>query len=154
VHGRDHGVDTPKGLSQIQLVFPWIPSKALHKLQVSITQEVQSHAHTDLAELQQATKKRDTLEIICEQAKFETQEERECMNGLEQKVAGTYEKIPNTTQRDVLTVVEKIDQIAQEIDQYQKEIENLQEHLTPTTPPEVREQRKKEATREVQEIDQ
>jgi hypothetical protein len=45
---------------------------------------------------------------------------------LEQKVTGTYEKIPKTTQTDELTTVEKIDQIAQEIDQYQKEIENLQ----------------------------
>jgi hypothetical protein len=143
-----------KDLAQIQLVFPWIPSKALHKLQVSITQEVQSRARTDLAELQQEIEKRDALEIICEQAKFETQEERECMNGLEQKVAGTYEKIPMTAQRDALTTVEKIDQIAQEIDQYQKEIENLREHLTPTTPPEVREQRKQEATEQLQEIDQ
>jgi conjugal transfer/entry exclusion protein len=64
------------------------------------------------------------------------------MNGLEQKVAGAYAKIPMTAQRDVLTAVEKIDQIAQAIDQYQKEIENLHEQLTPTTPPEVREQRK------------
>jgi hypothetical protein len=69
--------------------------------------------------------KRDILEIICEQAKFETQEERKRMNGLEQKVAGTYEKIPTSVQRDALTAVEKIDQIAQAIDQYQKEIENL-----------------------------
>jgi hypothetical protein len=30
------------------------------------------------------------LEIIYEQAKFETQEEREHMNALEQKFAGTY----------------------------------------------------------------
>jgi hypothetical protein len=74
-----------KDLAQIQLVLPWIPSKALHKLQVSVTQEVQSRACTDLAELQQAMEKRDALEIICEQAKFETQEERERMNGLEEK---------------------------------------------------------------------
>jgi hypothetical protein len=60
--------------------------------------------------------------LIYEQAKLETQEEREHVNGLEQKVVGTYEKIPKTTQRDELTAVEKIDQIAQEIDQYQKEI--------------------------------
>jgi hypothetical protein len=74
-----------KDLAQIQLVLSRIPSKALHKLQVSVTQEVQSRARTDLAELQQATEKRDALEIICEQAKLETQEERECMNGLEMK---------------------------------------------------------------------
>jgi hypothetical protein len=86
------------------------------------------------------------LEIICERDKFETQEERERMNGLEKKVVGIYEKIPKTAQRDVLTVVEKIDHIVQEIDQYQKEIENLCDNLTPTTPLEVREQRKHEKT--------
>jgi hypothetical protein len=65
------------------------------------------------------------LEIVYEQAKLETQEERERIKGLEQKVAGTYEKIPQATQRDEITAAEKIDQIAQAIDQYQKEIENL-----------------------------
>jgi RNA-splicing ligase RtcB len=107
-----------KDLSQIQLVLPWIPYKALHKLQVSITQEVQSHASINLDELQQAKEKWDALEIICEKAKLKTQEERERMNGLEKKVAGTYEKIRKATQRDEITATKKIDQIAQEIDQY------------------------------------
>jgi hypothetical protein len=114
-----------KDLAQLQLVLSWIPSKALHKLQVSVTQEVQSHARTDTTELQQEKDKWDVLELIYEQAKLETQEERERVNGLEQKVVGTYEKIPKTAQRAELTATEKIDQIAQEIDQYQKEIENL-----------------------------
>jgi len=65
------------------------------------------------------------LEILCEQAKFEAQEEREHRNGWEQKVARTYEKIPNTAQMDEITIVENMDQIAQAINQYQKEIENL-----------------------------
>jgi hypothetical protein len=82
------------------------------------------------------------LEIICEQDKFETKEERERRNRLEQKVAGTYEKIPNIVQKDELTAAEKIDQISQEIDQYQKEIKNLRKHIMPTTPPVVKEQRK------------
>jgi hypothetical protein len=87
------------------------------------------------------------LELIYEQAKIKTQELKECTDGLEQKVAVTYEKIPKTRQRDEFTTVEKIDQIAQEIDQYQTEIENFHENLTPTTPLEVREKRKKEATK-------
>jgi hypothetical protein len=83
-----------KDLSQIQLVLTRIPTRGLHKLQVSINHEVQSRAHKDLVKLQQATEKRDALEIVYEKAKYETQEERECIKGLEQKVAGTYEKIP------------------------------------------------------------
>jgi hypothetical protein len=34
------------------------------------------------------------LEIVYEQDKYETQEEREHIKGLEQKVARTYKKIP------------------------------------------------------------
>jgi len=86
-----------KDLAQLQLVFPCIPSKVLHKLEVSITQEVQSRARTDLDELQQVVEKWDVMELICEQDKLETQEERERMNGLERKVAGNYEKILKTT---------------------------------------------------------
>jgi hypothetical protein len=37
------------------------------------------------------------MELIYEQAKIETKEEREHMNGLEQRVVSAYEKIPKTT---------------------------------------------------------
>jgi hypothetical protein len=94
------------------------------------------------------------LEIVYEKAKFETQEEKERRKGLEQKVAGTYEKIPKAAQGEEIIAAEQIDQIAQKIDQYQKEIENLREHLTPTTPPTVKEQRKQEAVAQLQEIEQ
>jgi acetyl-CoA carboxylase beta subunit len=60
-------------------------------------------------------------------------------------VGGFFEKLPITVQGNELLVEGNIDQIAQAIDQYQKEIENLLEHLTPITPPEMKEQRKQEA---------
>jgi hypothetical protein len=41
--------------------------------------------------------------------------------------------------------MQKIDHIVQTIDQYRQEIEKLGEQLVPTTPPEVKEQRKKES---------
>jgi Mg2+ and Co2+ transporter CorA len=75
------------------------------------------------------------------------------MKGLEQKMAGTYENIPQAAQRDEITTIENIDQIAQEIDQYQKEIENLWDHLTSTTPPEVKEKRKQEEMTQIHEIE-
>ena len=143
-----------KDLIQIQLVLMRILAGALHRLQVSVNHEVQSREHKDLIELKQERKKQDALEIFYDQDKSETQEEWEHIKGLEQKVAGTYEKIPQATQRDEITAAKKIDRIAQEIDQYQKEIENIQEHLTPTTPPVVKEQRKKEATMQLQDIEQ
>jgi hypothetical protein len=68
---------------------------------------------------------------------------------LEQKVARTYENIPQAAQREDITIAEKIDQIAQAIDQYHKETKNIREQLTLTTPPAVKEQRKKEATMQI-----
>jgi hypothetical protein len=56
-------------------------------LQVSVNHEVQSHAHKGIVELQKATEKWDTLEIVYEKAKLETQEERESIKGLEKKVS-------------------------------------------------------------------
>jgi archaellum component FlaC len=73
---------------------------------------------------------------------------------LEQKVTGTYEKIPQATQNKEIATTKKIDRIEQEIDQYHKESNNLREHLTPTTPPTVKEQRKHETTTHLQEIEQ
>jgi hypothetical protein len=61
-----------KYLAQIQLVLMRMSSRALHKLRVSVNHEVQSRACKDLVELKQATEKRDALEIVYEQAKFET----------------------------------------------------------------------------------
>jgi hypothetical protein len=51
------------------------------------------------------------LEILFEQTKFETQEERERRSGLEQKVTRIYENIPPTAQTNELTTIENIDQI-------------------------------------------
>jgi hypothetical protein len=48
---------------------------------------------------------------------------------------------------------QKIDQIVQTIDQYRQEIENLREQLIPTTPPEVKEQRKHEAVGKMEEME-
>jgi hypothetical protein len=58
------GQTSLKDLSQIQLVLTRMPSRALHKLQVSINHKVQSRAHKDLVELQKATEKWDMLEIV------------------------------------------------------------------------------------------
>jgi hypothetical protein len=65
-------VQTPlKDLDYIQLVLTWIPSREIHKLQVSVDHEIQSWAHKNLVELQQATKKWEALEKVCEQDKSE-----------------------------------------------------------------------------------
>jgi hypothetical protein len=70
---------------------------------------MQSRAHKNLVELQQATKKREALETVCAQAKYETQEEKECRNDLEHRVEEIFGKLPTTAQGNKLPTVEKID---------------------------------------------
>jgi hypothetical protein len=72
---------------------------------------------------------------------------------LEQGVVVAYDRIPKSTQIAEPTTTQKIDQIVQTIDQYRQEIENLWEQLIPTTPPEVKEQRKQEAVRQMDEME-
>jgi hypothetical protein len=83
-----------KDLIQIQLVLMRILVEALHRFQVSMNHEIQSQALKELTKLKQARKKWEVLEIVYEQDKYETQEERECIKGLQKKMAGTYKKIP------------------------------------------------------------
>jgi hypothetical protein len=65
-----------KDLAQIQLVMTQIPTKALYKLQVSVAQEVQSRARTDATELQQTKDNKEELELVLEQVKLETKDEK------------------------------------------------------------------------------
>jgi hypothetical protein len=51
------------------------------------------------------------MELIFEQAKLETNKEREHMKGIEKKVVVAYENIPNTAQMVKLTTKTKIDHI-------------------------------------------
>jgi hypothetical protein len=142
-----------KDLDQIQLVLTQMSAMALYQLKVSIDHEIQSRAHKNVVELKQATKKKETLEIVCVQAKSEMQEEKECKNELECRVEEIFGKLPTTAQGSELPAAEIIDQIMQVIDQYQKEIETLCGQIIPTTPPEVKVQRKQEAKVQLQELE-
>jgi hypothetical protein len=70
------------------------------------------------------------------------------------KSGRNFEKLPSTAQGNELPIEGKIDHIVQAIDQYNKEIENLCEKLTPTTPPAMKEKRKKEAMTQLKEMEQ
>jgi RNAse (barnase) inhibitor barstar len=64
-----------------------------------------------------------------------------------------YDKISKRKQITELTTTQKIDQIVKKIDQYRQEIKNLWEQLIPTTPLEVKDQRKQEETRKMEEME-
>jgi DNA repair exonuclease SbcCD ATPase subunit len=90
---------------------------------------------------------------VLEQVKLETKDEKYHMDRLEQGLVVAYDKIPKSAQTTELTTMQKIDQIVQTIDQYRQEIEHLREQLIPTTPPEVKEKRKQEATTQIEEME-
>jgi hypothetical protein len=69
-------------------------------------------------------------------------------------VEEVFGELPTTDQRrNELPATENIDHMAQAIDQYQKEIETLCGQIRPTTPPPVKDKRKKEATIQLQELE-
>jgi hypothetical protein len=101
-----------KDMNHIQVVLTRIPSGELHKLHMIVNHEVQSRAQRHLNELNHATKEQDALKVGYENAKSEFEEERENLKGLEQKVVGTYEKIPHAMKNKEVANMEKIDRIA------------------------------------------
>jgi hypothetical protein len=112
MNGKNSGTNTTRGLDHIQLVLTRIPSRALHKLQVSVDHEMKSRAHKNIVELQKATKQWEALEKEYEQAKSKTQKEMECKNELERRVEDIFGKLPNTVQGNELLAAKSIDQIA------------------------------------------
>jgi hypothetical protein len=93
------------------------------------------------------------LELVLEQVKLETKDEKDRTDRLEQGVAVAYDRIPKREQIAEPMTTQKIDQIVQTIDQYRLEIENFREQLIPTISPEVKEQRKQEATGQMDEME-
>jgi hypothetical protein len=95
----------------------------------------------------------DELELVLEKFNIKTKYEKYHVDRLEQGLVEAYEQSPESMPTTELTTTQNIDQIVQTLDQYKQEIENLQEQLIPTTPPEVREKRKKEATGQMEEME-
>jgi hypothetical protein len=100
-----------KYLVHIQLVMGWIPIKALYKLQVSVMHEVQSNAHIDTTKLHHTKDNKDELELVLEQVKLDTKEEKDHVDKLEHGVIVAYDKIPQSVQIVEPTTMQKNDQI-------------------------------------------
>jgi hypothetical protein len=114
---------------------------------------VQSCARTEATELQQTKDRKEELGLVLEQVKLETKDEKDHADRLEQGVVAAYNRISNSAQITEPTTTQKIDHIVQTIDQYRQEIKTLWEQLIPTTPPEVKEQRKQEVAGQMEEIE-
>jgi hypothetical protein len=142
-----------KYLAQVELVLERIPTKALYKIQVSVVQEVQSRARTDSTYLQHMKNGKEELEFVIEQIKFETKEEKERADMLEQGLNATYNQILNNVHAVGSSTEDKIKLITQTIDRCMQEIKELKEKLNPTTPPKVREKRKTKAILQLVEME-
>jgi hypothetical protein len=93
-------------------------------------------------ELQQTKNSRDALELVVEQVKLETKEEKESTDRLEHGLIAEYNPILNNMQAEERSEKENINLIAQKINQYRQVIEELKENINPMNPLEVREKRK------------
>jgi FtsZ-binding cell division protein ZapB len=99
--------------------------------------------------LQETKNVRDTLELVVEQVKLETKEEKECTDRMKHGLKVAYNFIPDNAQTSEKSVEEKINLIVQTINQYKQDIDELKERLNPMTPLEELRSEKKENHEEI-----
>jgi hypothetical protein len=68
--------------------------------------------------MQHTKENKEELELVLEQVKIETKDEKYHVDRLVKGVAKTYDKIPKSAQIAERTTTQKIDQIEKKIDQY------------------------------------
>jgi hypothetical protein len=72
---------------------------------------------------------------------------------METQIHILFQAIPDNTNEEAVSSEEKLRRIEKTIQHYKEKIKELEEHVTPTTPPEVRVQREQEATTTAEDID-
>jgi hypothetical protein len=87
-----------KDIDHLDLALPKVPTKALYKLQISVTQEIQSRARADATSLQLANEVSKTLEMTLNQVQFERDETKKCTERIEQQVEEVFKTIPDSAQ--------------------------------------------------------
>jgi hypothetical protein len=84
-----------KDIEHLELVLAHIPTKALYGLQASVMQEVQSRAREDATNLEIDREVKEILQVTCEKITLEKEEEKQCADKLEKKLAEVYNNIPD-----------------------------------------------------------
>jgi hypothetical protein len=90
---------------------------------------------------------------VVEKVKLETKDEKYHMDRLKKRLVVAYDKIPKRVKTIEPMMTHKIDHIVKKIDQYRKEIKKIWEQIIPTTPMEVNDKRRKEAARQMEEME-
>jgi hypothetical protein len=92
-----------KDIEKLDLVLSKIPTKALYKLQISVAHEVQSRARTDAMNLETTKEVKEILEISLNQVQLERDEEKQCMEKLEQRLEEVFKTIPDNALAEELS---------------------------------------------------
>jgi hypothetical protein len=79
-----------KEVVKVEILLSKIPTKDLYRLQVCVTQEVKSHTRIDATELEEIKNDKENLELMVKQVKFDTKEENENADKIEQGVTKIY----------------------------------------------------------------
>jgi predicted nucleic acid-binding Zn-ribbon protein len=115
--------------------------------------EVKSRARADANNLEMGRGVTKMLQITCDQLTLEKEEEKECVDKLEQKLKEFFTNIPNSAQEALSSAEEQIQVIVQTLEEYRQEIEDLKENINPTTLLEVQEWREQQYTLHIVEME-
>jgi ElaB/YqjD/DUF883 family membrane-anchored ribosome-binding protein len=127
-----------KDIETLDVALAKIPTKALYKLQVSIAQEIQSRARVDTTNLQIAQTETISLKEALNLEAQQKEKAKKKVEEMEQQIHMLFQTIPESTSDEAGSSGEKLRRIEQTIQEYKEKIKELEEHVTPTTPPEVR----------------
>jgi hypothetical protein len=89
-------------------VLSKIPTKELYKLYISAAHEVQLRAMTNAMNLETKKKLKEILEIALNQVQHEMDEEKQCVEKLEQRLEEVFQTSPNNTLAEEFNTKEKI----------------------------------------------
>ena len=78
--------------------------------------------------------------------------EHKKVEDMETQIHILFQAIPDNTNEEAVSLEEKLRRIEQTIQHYKEKIKKLEEHVTPTTPPEVRARWEQEAIAAVEDI--
>jgi hypothetical protein len=92
----------------MDLAFPNIPTKALYKLHISVTQKIQSRAHAKATILQLAKEVNNTLEMNLNQVNFKRDETKKNIGSIEKQVEKVFKTISDSAQGENIPIEGKI----------------------------------------------
>ena len=124
-----------KDIKMLDLMMPKIPTKALYKLQVSVVQNIQSRARSDMMNLKIVQEENMALKEAISQEGQRKEITQKKVDQIVTQIDVFFQSISYDTVYDETSLEEKITKIVQTLYQYKEKIKEFEEHIVPTTPP-------------------